>query len=122
MSEHIPFFDWLDRHVGSVISLTVAIVAGLYALGHLYKLSVDKELLDVRTEVDEELKNYRHDMKNAWGVIRTQGVSIVTLQSEQRHTFIELSKIEATVRDINVKLDVMTKDLAAVLFAVRKGA
>ena len=119
MSEHIPFFDWVDRHAGSVISIIVAIVAGLYALTHLYKLSVDKELIDVRTEVDEELRSYRHDMKNLWGIVQTHSGSIITLQSEQKHTVLELTEIKTTMRDINGKLDAVTKDIAAVLFTVR---
>lgn len=118
--EHVPFFDWLGRNLGVIATVMLAIMTGTFFLARRFKEGVDRQLLDVRTEVDMELKDYRHDIKNVWLTVNAHANSIVALQTEQRNTAMQLTDIKALTRDITVKLDVLGREIADVLLTVRK--
>ena len=111
--------DWINSNINAISTVTIAIVTGLFFLAHRFKEDIDEQLIDVRTEVDQELKIYRHDIKNVWLKLNEHAISIVALQTEQRNTASQLVDIKAYTRDINLKLDALSREIADMLVAIR---
>lgn len=102
-----------------IATMTVAIFTGIFFLARWFKDDLEHQLTDIRTEVDDELKEYRHDIKNVWLKVGEHAIAIVALQTEQRNTSAQLTDIKAETRAIAAKLDALAKEITDMLVFVK---
>lgn len=119
MSEHLSFFEWFGRNLGAIVPAMLAIIGAAFLAARQFRDGIARQLIDIRTEVDDELKEYRHEIKNVWLVTNQHATFIVALQTEQRNTATQLTDIKAETRAINGKLDSLSREITDVLVLVK---
>lgn len=107
----IPFFDWMVRYSSVLIPAGVAMVGGLFAIFHRYKMSVEDALKNSEHSVDMEVAKVWAEIRNVLAQQSTHVSEIAVLKVEQRNTSASLTEIKAMVHDTNTKIDALFKEV-----------
>lgn len=107
----IPVFDWMVRYIGVLIPAGIAIVGGLIAIFHRYKMSVTAELQQSERNVDMEIAKVWAEIRNVLAQQSVHISDIAVLKVEQRNTWTSLVEIKTMVHDTNQKIDALFKEV-----------
>lgn len=110
-STGIPFFDWIGRYINIIVPSILALVGGLIAIFHRYKMSIAADMKDSEHSVDLEIAKVWAEIRNVLAMQSAHISKIAVLEVEQRNTWMSLEEIKNMVHDTNQKIDALFKEV-----------
>lgn len=107
----ITFFEWMAKYIGVIVPSVLGILAGLVAIFHRYKMSIEADLKCSEHNVDLEIAKVWAEIRNVLAMQSAHISKIAVLEVEQRNTWSRLEEIKSMVHDTNQKIDALFKEV-----------
>ena len=107
----IPFFDWMVRYIGVIVPSVLAIIGGLIAIFHRYRMAIAADMKYSQHSMDLEIAKVWAEIRNILAMQVVHVSDIAVLKVEQRNTWARLEEIKSMVHDTNQKIDALFKEV-----------